>query len=118
MSVQRQKGTSFESLLVPLLKEYYPDASRRPLQGVNDMGDLLLPGEHRFIISAKNHREMRLAEWVDEATDRLALNFEPSGNAVGVVVHKRRGAGLAYDQYATMRFGDFLWVVNRTDNGR
>lgn len=114
MSASKQKGTAFETSLLPLLKEWYPNAMRHPLVGAKDVGDFHLgDNEKRFILSAKNHQTMRLAEWVDEAADRLAANFDETGQAVGVVVHKRRGTAVPFDQYATMRLGDFLWLMNR-----
>jgi hypothetical protein len=112
MSAARQKGTAFETSLLPLLREWYPEAERRPLQGEKDKGDYHLPGEARYALQAKNQKTMVLSSWVDDAAEQ-ALNLDPSGHAVGVVVHKRRGVTDPYEQYVTMKFGDFLWLVNR-----
>ena len=107
MSKERQKGTSFETSLLPLLKEYYPEASRAPLRGTKDEGDFILPGAP-FIIEAKNHNRLDLAGWIGEA-QREAVN---AMKAAGIVVHKRRGNAKPGEQYVTLLLGDFLWLVN------
>lgn len=106
----KQKGTDFEVSLLPLLQEFYgPDTDRRPPQGANDKGDFLLPGERRFILEAKNRTQMALGQWLKEA-DVEAGNFDI--NAVGVVVHKRKGTRIPAQQFVTMTLGDFLILVN------
>lgn len=104
----KQRGTKFESLLVPELKLYYPGAERRPLAGANDKGDFLLPGESRFIIEAKNVTRFNLAQWIAEAHVEAANAGVPHG----VVFHKRRGVGEASRQWATMEVRTFLSLVN------
>lgn len=117
MSKQRQKGTSFETSLLPLLKQYYPSASRAPLRGTKDEGDFILDGAP-FVLEAKNHKEMKLAEWLREA-EAEALNAAvargsvPGEFPVGVVVAKRRGVTDPAEQYAVLTLGDFLHLVNR-----
>lgn len=116
------KGTRFATSLLPLLREYYPDADRASLHGAKDTGDFLLPGERRFILEAKNRRAMTLAEWVDEA-DAEAYNawevwykgklLKPSEPPIGVVVHKRKGTQNPVEQYVTMTLGGFLRLVGR-----
>lgn len=115
MSRQRSRGTAFETSLLPALREYYPDASRAPLRGTKDMGDFILPGERRFVLEAKNHKQMKLAEWVDEA-DSEAYNaweyWRTETPPVGVVVHKRRGIAAPDEQYVTLTLSGFLRLVN------
>jgi hypothetical protein len=108
MTPSKEKGTRFESLLVPELKQFYPHAERRPLAGSNDKGDFFLPGEDRFIIEAKNVTRFNLAQWIAEAHAE-AIN---AGVPFGVVFHKRRNVGEAARQWATMEVRTFLSLVN------
>ena len=63
MSKQRSKGTQFESYLIPTyLRQIWPDAARRALQGVNDFGDFINVGE--WLIEAKKHNSWRVFEWI------------------------------------------------------
>lgn len=116
MSKERQKGTSFETSLVPLLRRYYPDADRSPAKGSKDVGDFKLPGERRFILEAKNHASLRLAQWLKEAQEEAihaALEWgDGSYVPVGLVVHKRRGTQRPEEQYVTLTLGDLLWLVH------
>jgi hypothetical protein len=105
----RAKGTDFEVSLLELLTTYYPEARRNPLSGSKDVGDFHLPGEKRFILEAKNRTVLALPAWLKQARDAAMRHFP---TAVGVVVHKRKGTRLASDQYVTMTFSDFLWLVN------
>lgn len=109
MSAARQKGTRFETSLLPELQKWYPGAKRAPLAGINDIGDFILPGEARYALQAKNRKRMVLSEWVDQAGVQ-AKRLHPS--AVGVVVHKRQGTTDPAEQYVTMKFGDFLWLIS------
>ena len=110
MSAARQKGTKFETSLLPLIRKYYPDARRSPLAGANDTGDFTIPGVTHFILQAKNRKRMVLSEWVDAAGIQ-AKRHHP--DAVGVVVHKRLGTTDPAEQYVTLKFGDFLSLVNQ-----
>ncbi len=120
MSKQRAIGTSYETSLLPALREYYPDASRAPLHGSKDTGDFILPGERRLIIEAKNHKQMKLSEWVKEAEEEAYNAWEAWAKytgvrtpaPVGVVVHKRRGTTDPYEQYATLTLGGLLRLVH------
>lgn len=108
MSKSKQKGTAFESSLLPLLEEYYPGANRRPLSGNKDKGDFILPGAD-FALEAKNHKTMSLAEWVKEAE----IEAQNLGVLHGVVVHKRRGVTDPRKQYVTLTLGSFLDLTAR-----
>ena len=108
MSANKQKGTSFESLILEPARAYYPDAIRSPLAGSKDIGDLWLPGERRFVVEAKHHRTLDLAGWAGEA-EREARN---KGVPHWVVVHKRVGKGRGEDQWATLTWGSYLALTN------
>lgn len=92
----KARGTAFETDLIRYLQSHgFPEAERRALAGVLDKGDVAgVPG---VVIECKNHREMDLAGWMDEA-QREAIN---AGVYRYVVVHKRRQKGIK-DCYASM----------------
>jgi HJR/Mrr/RecB family endonuclease len=105
----KQKGTSFESLLVTYLTELGYDAERQVLKGSADQGDIRvrIPDSVGFNIEAKNVRSMSLGQWVDESV----VEAENAGRPC-VVVHKRIGKGQGADQFVSMRLADFLaWFV-------
>lgn len=107
----KQKGTSFESLLVAYLQELGFDAERQVLHGNADQGDIRvrIPGGPGFNIEAKNCQTMSLGTWVDEATNEARNAGRPC-----VVVHKRRGKGTAGEQFVTMNLDQFLaWFVQQ-----
>lgn len=58
----------------------------------------------------KNHKAMKLAEWVDQSVEQI-----PEGN-IGFVMHKRKGFGDHEDgidnHYVTMRAVDFKKLVD------
>lgn len=108
VNYSKAKGTTFESSLLPYIRNYYPDAERRILAGALDKGDFLLPGEKRFIIEAKNCKTMSLSEWMREA-EREAKNADVP---YGIVVHKRKGKTDPAEQWVTMTLRTFLQLVN------
>lgn len=110
MTRSKAKGTAFETFILPVFRLYYPDAERRVLSGIHDKGDLLLPGERRFVVEAKHHAALDLAGWMKEAK-REALN---AGVPYAVVVHKRVGHGKPEDQWVTTTLGDFLALATRS----
>lgn len=107
MSRNKARGTAFERLVADYCALWYPDADRRALQGTADKGDILLPGERRFVIECKDVARLSLAEWHAEACAE-AVN---AGAKHGVVVHKRKGKGQAADQWASMSLHTFLELV-------
>ena len=107
MSASKQKGTAFESLVLREFKLHYPGAERRAMQGALDKGDLLLPGEDRFVVECKNVSRWNLPEWLREA-EAEARN---AGVPYGVVASKRRGNAQPGDQYIHMTVSAFLGLV-------
>ncbi len=107
MSKQKQKGTAFETLVVSFMRDWWPGAERRAMQGALDKGDLLLPGEERFVCELKNVARMDLAGWAKEA-EVEAIN---AGAKWGVVIHKRKGRGQPGDQWVTMSLATFCDLV-------
>lgn len=103
----KEKGTSFETSLLPALRLYYPGAERRALQGKHDKGDFILPGA-KYALEAKNCKEMKLSEWLKEAE----VEAKNLGVPYGVVVHKKRGTTDPRKQYVTMDLGTFLDLIS------
>jgi hypothetical protein len=104
-----RKGSSHETSLLPALLPYHPYAIRNPAQGAKDKGDFYMPGNHLYVVEAKNVRTMSLGVWVDEA-EVEAKNAEVS---FGVVFHKRAWVTDSNRQFATMLVGSWLALVHR-----
>lgn len=107
MSKSKQKGTSFETSLLPPLRKRFPGAERRALSGNKDKGDFILPGAD-FALEAKNVKAMALGQWVREAE----AEAENLGVPYGVVVHKRRGVTDPEEQFVTMTLRTFLGITS------
>lgn len=105
MSASKAKGTRWESAIVGYLRGLVPHVERRALSGVHDTGDIAgLPG---VVIEAKDHREIRLAEFIDEAVregDRANAN-------VAVAWVKRRGKASPADGYVVMTGTQFVSLL-------
>lgn len=111
----KKAGTEMESAIVTRLKAAFPEndgIERRPKGGAKDRGDIsgirTALGE-RLVIEAKNVATMNLQGWLREAE----VERGNDDAAAGVVVHKRRGVGLANmdEQYVTMTFADFIVLI-------
>jgi Holliday junction resolvase len=108
MSKQKQKGTAAETAVLRYLQDKEIMARRLPLTGSKDQGDILISGTDNFTLEVKNHKEMRLAEWVDEAiTER-----DNAGTDFGVVVHKRLRKGNPKDWYVTTTLEEFTRLIS------
>lgn len=112
MSRQKQKGTSFETLIVRYLRDRLGDGriDRMPLTGAKDRGDIAgirtVLGE-KVVLECKNHNRHDLSGWMQEAHVEM-------GNAdatVGAVVFKRRGKGQARDQFVLMTVEDLAVLL-------
>lgn len=104
-----QKGTSYETSLLPAIQTRHPYAIRNPSQGAKDKGDYYMPGNGLYVIEAKNHRTMSLGSWVDEAEVEALNALVP----FGVVFHKRARVTDPLRQFATMSVGSWLDLVHR-----
>lgn len=116
MSKQKQKGTAFETAVVDYINARLGEDTvrREVLHGARDIGDItgLSIGGVPLVIEAKNHRRTELAQWCDEAIVE-ALNR--TGQNIGVVVHKRKGAGeqrFGYN-YVTLTLADLVKLIER-----
>lgn len=111
MSKARAKGTQWETQIVRWLNENgYPGADRSPLRGNKDRGDITgLPG---VCIEAKNHKQMRLAEWLDQ----LAAEMVAADADSGVLIVKRAGTTDVGRSYALMPVD--VWLRLLKEAGR
>lgn len=106
MSKAKQKGTSFESLVVDYLRgQGWIHVERRALTGTADKGDIT--GTGPLVWECKNHKTLAFSEWLEEAEVER-------GNAdadFGIVVAKRRGRGQAKDQYAVLTLENMVKLL-------
>lgn len=108
VSRERQKGTKAETDIVNFLNDEGIGAIRHPLSGAKDKGDIFLL-ELPVTIEVKDHKQMKLAEWIGEATAER-IN---AGNDIGVVWHKRARKGSPGEWYVTMSGADFITVLKK-----
>jgi hypothetical protein len=101
MSANSVKGYTAEHAVELLMQRYHPGASRPRAGQVHDVGDIAgVP----IVISVKNHRAMKLADWVT-GVKRMVL---AAGLPLGVVWHKKIGKAKPEDWYVTMDGATFL----------
>jgi Holliday junction resolvase len=106
MSRQRAKGTRAESAVVAYLREVgFDHAERRALNGAQDKGDIA--GIASVCIEVKDHRELRLAEFVDEAV----AEGDNARADVAVAWIKRRGKASPADWYVAMTGTQFVSLL-------
>jgi Holliday junction resolvase len=97
MSKSKQKGTSAETSVVRWLHSQGRKAvERRALHGTADRGDIA--GIPSVVIEVKNHKTMKLSEWVKE----LEVEMGNDQAETGVVIHKKSGTTDVGEWYATM----------------
>ena len=101
----RQKGTAWESALLPLIRRVWPGANRAPLRGSGDRGDFT--GTGPFCIEAKAHKAIDLAGFMDQAVAEASH----SGARWPVVLVKRRNKPPSKG-YAVMEIATFLELVS------
>jgi Holliday junction resolvase len=108
MSPGKQKGTSFETLIVRYLRTVgFPYAERRALHGNLDKGDVTGCGPLVFECKAAKRHE--LSAWLQETeVERVNANAD-----FGVLVVKRQGHGTGEEQYAVMRFADAVRLLKQ-----
>lgn len=92
----KQKGTNAETAVVNYLKPTWKKAERRALNGSQDKGDIA--GVPNVCIEVKNHKSMKLSEWVRQ----LEVEIENSKSTTGAVIHKKNGTTDVGKWYATM----------------
>ena len=105
MNKSKQKGTRYESEVVEFLRyNGFPYAERRALSGAQDKGDI--SGVLDWVLECKNHKEISLSEFVDEAiTER-----ENAGAKYGAAIVKRARRGVA-ESYVVMPLYQFVRLI-------
>jgi hypothetical protein len=105
MSVNRAKGTAFETRLVKYLRENgFPYAERRALSGSLDRGDITgIPG---VVIECKNEKKYDLARYMDETLKEQAN----AGAQVAFSCFPRRSHHIG-DGYALMTIRQALELI-------
>ena len=113
MTAAKQRGTSFETLIVRALSSFFGGrfglAPRRVAQqGFNDTGDV--HGISPFVIQAKSYKDLAAALRLGVAG--AVVQAQRAGEDYGVaVIKKPRGA--IGDAYAVMRLEDWARVLLR-----
>jgi len=98
MSKNKQKGTGFETALVPFLKVLWPSARRT---GSESLGSGDFAETWPFLLEAKNRKELRLGEWMKQIEVAAERMRQKSGVVLfPAVIHKRRNFG-AHRAYVT-----------------
>lgn len=114
MSRSKQKGTSFETLIVRHLAEALNDdrIERRALTGGLDRGDIagVRFAGHKLALECKNTTRLNLPAWITEAHQE-AIN---DGALAGLIIHKRHGKGQAGDQWVTCTVDDLITLILAT----
>jgi hypothetical protein len=106
VSAARAKGTKWETAIVEHLRsEGWPGAERRALLGGGDRGDIA--GIVGVVIEAKNCKQARWGEWLDEAR-RESANASAS---VGVVWAHRVGRASPGEGFVVMTGATFLRLL-------
>lgn len=112
MSRNKQRGTSWESKIVELLRDRgWPHAERRALGGAHDRGDIA--GVPAVVIEAKNCAKVELAAFLDEAETERANDKAD----LGVAWIKRRGKASAAEGYVVMSGDTFVWLLRSAGYG-
>lgn len=110
MSKSKAKGTAAETAVVSYLNERRIRATRMPLHGTKDEGDVdIYPIP--IAIEVKNHATAKLAEWIDEVeTEKVNKS-----SIWGVVWHKRLRKGNPAQWYVTMTGETFVSLLTYLD---
>lgn len=106
MNTSKKRGTAFEVAVVDwLISRGFRWAERRALAGTRDRGDIAgIPG---VVLELKSCKEIRLAEWVDEARAEAAN----AGVDVWAVVAKRKGRGDPGEAYVITNLATFAALI-------
>lgn len=114
----KQKGTAFETQCLTFLKQWFPRVYRAALAGGKDVGDLngvLHKNGRQVIFQCKNHKTMKLAEWIKATKDQAWNKTTDTMNTTkGVLLVKRRGVGDKNmgQTYAIMELEDLVVLLS------
>jgi hypothetical protein len=111
VSAASRKGQTFERLIANHLRDNLDDRiDIRPKNGTNDRGDIggiRTTTGGKVVAELKNHNRMELGQWIKE-TETERGNDDAQ---VGVVIHKRKGAGQAGAQYVTLTVDSLILLL-------
>lgn len=96
----RQKGTLWESTILPVLQRVWKFAQRTGSRAY-ELGDFANTG--RYVIEAKDHKTITLAAYMDQA--KKAAARVPGGIPVVIVKRRRKNVLQAY---VVMELGDWI----------
>lgn len=109
----KSAGARFEREVADYLAEALEDdrIDRRVATGARDKGDIggIRVNGHRMVLECKNHVRTDLAGWYAEAVTQATHDDA----ALGVVVHKRHGAGYPGRAWVTMSLADLAWLIRQ-----
>lgn len=90
MSKSKAKGTAAETAVVKYLRDRGFNAMRKPLQGSNDGGDIVISGMENLVIEVKNQKRLAIPEWLRELdVEKINVNTRD-----GILIVKPTGVGL------------------------
>lgn len=89
MSAQRQKGTGYETYLLPIIRRVWPKAERAAQSGLNDFGDFTNVGG--WLLEAKKQETWTLPAWIRTAQQKVKAKGGASPWAILFAKDKRSG---------------------------
>lgn len=93
MSSQKEKGTRFETQVVSYLRENGMKASRQPLHGSADRGDVLCDfARLDMVVECKNRKSMSPG-WLMGLVDEAGAERDNANASFGIGVCHRDGCG-------------------------
>lgn len=107
MTRSKRLGTQAETAVVAALRSVFPNAERRTLTGSSDRGDI--NAHPHLMIEVKNHRQINLAEFIDQTRTQA----DNAGAWLGVAWIKRRGKSDPAAWYVAMDGATFLQILTR-----
>ncbi len=108
MSASKDKGTRWESATVDACTDAGFPATRVPLAGTADKGDVhVTAGPYKIVVQNKNEQRMAVAEYVDQALAQCTT----AGGDFGVAWVHRRGKASPVDGYVMMNGATWLRVM-------
>lgn len=125
-AANKARGTRFETEVSEYLQSQHVRAKRLPRTGVKDIGDVAFPiATHAMsekslgvvVIEAKNRKAMDLPTWIAESETEAGFyeeKYPADGEAIPVVVHKRRGKGV-HQSYVTMSLDTFVDLLRKVN---
>lgn len=111
MGKSQRKGATFEQQCADYITARTgAEVIRKRTHGTKDEGDLhgLTCRGKRVTVECKDRARLELSQWVDEAE----VERGNDGGEYGVVIHKRKGKGMAHfgESYVTMTLDTFLAI--------